>query len=235
MGASTEREKSQNNFVSEWFGHRIFPTVRCDEAALHDQQSETCPFLSAVKGGAPSRCVKPERSRGVCTVSTTWGGAVRDWLVCPYRAFDPRLLNSTIARLFGVAEDAPAMVTPAALLANAYIQDEIAERLTSGERAFVYFDAKIGGELSIPRTARSPEFSFDETIIEIELVDGRPHVGRFGVLEIQTMDFHGSYGRAVRNLKDTLRMFPESFGTTLQQNTRLEREPGSRIRKRDSL
>ena len=80
----------------------------------------------------------------------------------------------------------------------------------------VYFDDKLGGKLGIPGTAASPEFSFDVTIVEIELVEGQAHVGRFGVLEIQTADFHGSYGVAVRNLKDTLHMFAPTFAATLQ-------------------
>ena len=41
------------------------------------------------------------------------------------------------------------------------------------------------------------------------------------MLEIQTMDFHGSYGHAVRNLKDTLRMFPANFASTLNENQHL--------------
>lgn len=210
----------KGNFVSEWFGYRVFPIARSDPTSLSRQQAETCPFLSAAKG-SPNACIKPERSRGVCTVSTIAAGIRRDWLVCPYRALDPRLLNSAIARLFGGLDLGATFVIPAIRLATAEIRAQALEELRSGRRVFIYFDEKLGGELSIPATPRSPEFSFDVTIVEIELDHDLPSVGRFGVLEIQTMDFHGSYGHAVRNLKDTLRMFPNNFSYTLNTNQNL--------------
>lgn len=220
IGAGTRKG---GNFISEWFGHRIYPMARSDDAVLRDQQMERCPFLSAAKG-EPNRCIKNEKSRGVCTVSTTSGGRRQDWLVCPYRALDPSLLSSTVRRLFGFGDAQPATIMPAIRLADPEMRAEVADRLNAGERVFIYFDEKLGGELSIPSTSRSPEFSFDVTIIEVEWADGRPHVGRFGVLEIQTMDFHGTYGHAVRNLKDTLRMLPERFAEMLNQTPRLMSE-----------
>src|ERR1700676_541413 len=96
MSHAAANPASKRNFVSEWFGYRVFPTIRSDPVSLTEQQSETCPFLSAAKGSEHC-CIKPERSRGVCTVSTTAGGPRRDWLVCPYRALDPKLLKATIA------------------------------------------------------------------------------------------------------------------------------------------
>jgi hypothetical protein len=90
--------------------------------------------------------------------------------------------------------------------------------IASGQPVFIYFDKKTSGELSIPPTARSPEFSFDVTIVELTSKDGVPHIGRFGILEIQTMDFHGSYRDAVRNLGDALRMHKTSFAETIQSN-----------------
>jgi hypothetical protein len=47
---------------------------------------------------------------------------------------------------------------------------------------------------------------------------GAAHIGRFGILEIQTMDFHGSYRAAVRNLRDGLRLHTANFPGTLQNN-----------------
>ena len=91
----------------------------------------------------------------------------------------------------------------------------VARRVSAGELVFIYFDSKLGGELSIPQTARSPEFSFDMTIVELVKASGIPHIGRFGILEIQTVDFHGSYRAAVRNLGEGLRMHGDRFGTTL--------------------
>jgi hypothetical protein len=76
----------------------------------------------------------------------------------------------------------------------------------------------MSGELSIPPTDQSPEFSFDVTIVELTLEAGTAHIGRFGILEIQTMDFHGSYRAAVRNLRDGLRLHPATFPDSLQSN-----------------
>ena len=42
----------------------------------------------------------------------------------------------------------------------------------------------------------------------------------FGVLELQTMDFHGSYRRSVQNLKDALRLHGADFAGVLQNNQR---------------
>ncbi|HZT86859.1 MAG TPA: hypothetical protein VFA12_02750 [Stellaceae bacterium] len=176
-------------------------------------------------------CIKPEKSRGVCTVSTMPTGARRDWIVCPYRALDPGLLSSAISRLFGGLRSGLTFIVPAVRLASADIQIQVLEKLQTEHRVFIYLDEKLGGELSIPRTMSSPEFSFDVTIIEIILLNDLPAVGRFGVLEIQTMDFHGTYGHAVRNLKETLRMFPGDFGATLETHRELlsERIEGPNI------
>jgi len=98
------------------------------------------------------------------------------------------------------------------------VRADLTARLVEGQAVFVYFDAKMSGELSIPPTERSPEFAFDVTIVELELKDGLPHIGQFGILEIQTMDFHGSYRSAVRNLRDGLRLHPNNFAETLSTN-----------------
>jgi hypothetical protein len=110
------------------------------------------------------------------------------------------------------------LVTPASTLAKENTRVDIRLRLGRGQPVFIYFDKKTGGELSIPPSQRSPEFSFDVTIVELTMEGGEPHVGRFGILEIQTMDFHGSYRDAVRNLTDGLRLHPSSFGPTIQAN-----------------
>ena len=72
--------------------------------------------------------------------------------------------------------------------------------------------------MSIPATDKSPEFAFDVTVIEISLLDALPEIGRFGILEIQTTDFHGSYQHAVRNLKDGLELHKSTFADTLRKN-----------------
>lgn len=207
----------RGNYVSEWFGHRVYPTVIATERSLIDQSEENCPFLSHAT--AERRlCIKSAAARGVCTVNTSVGAERRDWLVCPYRALDPALVQNAVRRLFGLPEDQACLVIPAVRLVHDDIRAKVAEHLDDGGRVFIYFDDKLGGELSIPATDKSPEFSFDLTVIEIERLDGLPHVGRFGVIEIQTMDFHGSYRHVVQNLKDGLRLHPTSFPATLQAN-----------------
>lgn len=205
------------NFVSEWFGHRIYPQIVSSSEAISDQQAERCPFLTSAIGDART-CIKAPAARGICTISSVSNGSRQDWLVCPYRALNDELISNAIQRLFQLPAGASPYVTPAATLARPQNREEITSRVSAGERVFIYFDKKTSGELSIPATERSPEFSFDVTIVELILQNHQPHIGRFGILEIQTMDFHGSYRDAVRNLREGLRMHPGDFGTTLQAN-----------------
>ena len=208
---------ARGNYVSEWFGHRVYPLVVTSDRSVDEQRREICPFLSEVTG-EERRCIKPAASRGVCTVNTPHESHRRDWLVCPYRAFDPALLNTAIRRLFGFPENQAALVLPAIRLEKESERSRVREALASGGRVFVYFDAKLGGELSISRTAMSPELSFDITVIEIESSDDLPGLGRFGIVEVQTMDFHGSYKHVVTNLKDALRLHPNNFPDALSTN-----------------
>lgn len=88
------------NFISEWFGHRIYPRVVSSSESLLDQQSQRCPFLSRVKG-TDQECVKNVKSKGVCTISSCSNGPRQDWVACPYRVFDPKLIETVAARLYG--------------------------------------------------------------------------------------------------------------------------------------
>ena len=212
-----KRTGPSGNFVSEWFGHRVYPTTVSSPQAITDQNSERCPFLSAAKG-EDTFCIKNPKSKGVCSVSCISNGPRQDWLVCPYRALNTEIVTGAIRQLFRLSECSNPYVTPAINLAKADVRIDVAKRLAQGEAVFTYFDEKTGGELSIPSTARSPEFSFDVTIIELRHKNGNPHIGQFGILEIQTTDFHGSYQYAVRNLKDVLRLNQNNFAATLQEN-----------------
>ena len=63
--------------------------------------------------------------------------------------------------------------------------------------------------------------TIDITFVELSPAgSGNVGIGRFGVLEVQTMDFHGSYRRAVKNLQDALRLHEEDFADVLQKNQR---------------
>jgi hypothetical protein len=208
-----------SNHVSEWFGHRVYPEVRTSPQALDDQHNRRCPFLTAAKD-TPTECTKADNAKGVCTISTkpSVKATRQDWLVCPTRVLGPSMLNAFVGRLFGFAARAPAFIIPGLRLSETATRADVATRLTAGERVFIYFNKTLGGELSIPGTDASPEFSFDVTVFEIVLRDGHPNLDRFGVIEVQTMDFHGSYKHAVQNLRDGLRLFPTDFPNQLQAN-----------------
>jgi len=215
--AAKSQKKAEGNFVSEWFGHRLHPTIVTTPTSISDQQTERCPFLSAAVGEAKS-CIKPAKARGVCTISSTSNGLRQDWLVCPYRALNDDLVSHSVRQLFALPKSSNPFITAAVALKKAEVRDDIQARLSAGQQVFIYFDKKTSGELSIPGTDRSPEFSFDVTVVELRSQNGGTHIGRFGILEIQTMDFHGSYGAAVRNLKDALRMHTSDFADSVQEN-----------------
>ncbi len=237
--------RGSSHFIGEWFGHRVYPAVVSSPQSLADQRGKLCPFLTRAKA-VDTPCIKSPNARGVCTVtSRPTGGAQedpenpdnpanaqlpRDWLVCPYRALDSAVLESCIGLLFGFQRGAHAFIIPGVRLGSdgtdpavaavvSATRLDVAARLRNGERVFIYFDEKLGGELSIPGTANSPEFSFDVTVFELALRDDDVvHVDRFGIVEIQTMDFHGSYQHAVRNLTDALRMHTNDFADAVQGN-----------------
>ncbi len=124
-------------------------------------------------------------------------------------------------RLFGAAPEQRLLVVPAPALANQAMRAEIAGQADNGALAVVYLQNKLGGEITVGATDRSPELSFDMTLVELAAANGGSvRVGRFGVLELQTMDFHGSYRRAVQNLKDALRLHGPDFADVLQNNQR---------------
>ena len=215
--AKKPKKEAPGNFVSEWFGHRIYPAVVSSPESIADQKGERCPFLSDATGET-RKCIKPDASKGVCTINTLGKGGRQDWLVCPYRALNRAIIVGAVRQLFQVASSIEPYACPGVTLKKQPVRDDILVRLKAGQHVFIYFDAKMGGELSIPPTDRSPEFGFDVTIVELALEGGLPRIGRFAILEIQTMDFHGSYRAAVRNLRDGLRLHPNTFPATLKDN-----------------
>ncbi len=87
--------------------------------------------------------------------------------------------------------------------------------LTTGGRALVYFDQKLGGEISVRATTKSPEMAFDITLVELHAEGEQVRLGKFAILEVQTMDFHGSYGGAVEKLSSALSLHPTDFAEAL--------------------
>lgn len=206
----------KGNYVSEWFGHRTYPTVRHAASALHDQENKTCPFLSRVTR-TNHKCIKPLTSLGVCTINSPSNGLPQDWLVCPYRALEDSLLTDVIDTLFGAAKGTRSILA-ASTLNNSETRAEIQSSVEHAGSAIVYFQNKLGGEISISKTDRSPELSFDITLAEIANQGSVLGVRRYGILEIQTMDFHGSYQYVVKNLTNALHLHKATFHSTLQTN-----------------
>lgn len=207
--SAPDTRHTPGNFVGEWFGYPTYPIARIPPEGVASQAAEICPFLSRTTGER-AECTKPANSRGVCTVTTQRSYQTTDWLVCPYRALDDAVLEEALRRLFSASYD-PELCIPATALSHPGTRVHLHNALKRGERAFFFFNQKLGGELSVSKSPRSPEFAFDFTVVEIELRDGMPHVGRFGVLELQTMDFHGTYRFAVKNLSDALRLHGDRF------------------------
>lgn len=203
---------ARGNYVSEWFGRRVYPLVDRSAEGLAGQQGELCPFLSHATKETKG-CVKPAASRGICTINTPAALGMRDeWLICPYRALDQGLIDSVARRLYGVPASTPVLVVPAPMMARTEDRERLVQAIERGETAVLYLQNTLGGEISVSSTEESPEMSFDITMVQVTLDPaGAPVLGRYGILEVQTMDFHGSYRAVVKNLNDLLRMFGPAY------------------------
>jgi hypothetical protein len=212
--------------IAEWFGHRIFPTVSHGDNPIDDQRSGRCPFLTETLKQS-TLCVKAENSRGVCTISASSNGPRQDWLVCPYRALDEGLLADIVCRLYGIAPLDPVLIRPVVTLGEESGRLEVLNAVHGPDRVFVYFQDKLGGEISLSKTGASPELSFDITVIELLPADPTGlwtgadppvTVGKYGVIELQTTDTHGSYSHAVKALASALDLHGGSFSDQLSKN-----------------
>ena len=213
--------------IAEWFGHRVFPTVSSGYTQIDDQRSGRCPFLTqTLKCSTP--CVKAPNSRGVCTISACSNGLRQDWLVCPYRTLDDGLLGDMICRLYGIPPLDPVLIRPVVALADESRRPEILNAVYGRGRVFVYFQDKLGGEISLSKTEASPELSFDITVVELPpaasaglrtgLNEPVVTVGKYGIIELQTTDTHGSYAHAVTALTSALDLHKERFSEQLAEN-----------------
>jgi|SRR5271166_628468 len=214
--------------VSEWFGHRVFPKVSDSAVALHDQKSRRCPFLSEALN-EDTHCTKQANSYGVCTISSWSNKERQDWLVCPYRLLDDSLLALFVRRLYDIPADAPLLIQHALKLSDPGKRQEIltAARTDDPRRVFIYFRRALqgeskfaGGEIGLPKTPSSPPMSFDITVVEL-MATGSDHVtlGKYGVIELQTADTHGSYIKTVEALEHSLELHPDDFHEQLRAQT----------------
>jgi hypothetical protein len=213
--------------IAEWFGHRVYPTVSSGGTPIEDQESKRCPFLTQTLKRS-TLCVKAANSRGVCTISASSNGPRQDWLVCPYRALDDGLLRDMVCRLYGIPPLDPVLIRPVVALGDEAGRSEILTAVRGGGRVFVYFQDKLGGEISLAKTQASPELSFDITVAELlpgpsavsalRSSESAPTIGRYGVIELQTTDTHGSYAQAVSALTSALDLHKERFSEQLAEN-----------------
>jgi hypothetical protein len=205
------------NSISEWFGHRIYPTVATDVLATKDQHAERCPFLSAAFS-SERKCIKAANSRGVCTVSSEAEGTQMDWVVCPYRTLASPILEDSARRLFQLKTGQPMVFVPAPALAEVDTQERIRQAIKRKQPALVYFMDKLGGEIDLPGSRKSPKFKLDTTIVEMLPNEDGVGIGKHGILEVQTMDYHGSYAAATESLTNALKLHPKEFPKQLKRN-----------------
>jgi hypothetical protein len=130
------------------------------------------------------------------------------------------LLDAAARQLFSVASEVRLFITPAPTLGRPEVRAALVSTLQSGGVGLVYFQDKLGGEISLSPTSRSPELAFDITLAQIQLdtPSQLPHLVRYAIVEAQTMEFHGTYRYAVKNLEDALRLHRTDFTNAVQAN-----------------
>jgi hypothetical protein len=208
----------KGNRIAEWFGYRVYPSV-ADTADSHsDQTSGRCPFLSESLE-RNIRCVKSQSAKGVCSVSSSSNGKRQDWLVCPHRTVTSNLLVDSALRLFGIAPPADLYLVPGPTLADANVQQTVREAIAQRRRVIAFLQEKVGGEISVSPSPASPEISFDFTMAELLPGTGtNVDVGKYGILEVQTMDYHGTYKLAVSALQSALNLHEDRFAENVRSN-----------------
>jgi len=205
-----ENEKL-NNLVGEWFGVRLFPESHCKEDNLADFKNEQCPFLSEITS-MRYKCTKNVNSKGVCTITTRNGEGYQDWMVCPYRALNYSVLKDVVKKLFNSNETA--RILPVVSLKE---KDLVESLKSNSEKFYLFFQDKLGGEISLLGSLETPEMSFDVTIVEAKFDNNSLLIGKFGILEVQTMDFHGTYRGAVDALRSAVDLHGEDFPKVINE------------------
>lgn len=212
MGARAKPSKgcTDGNFLSEWFGHQVWPIVDNSALALADQTEEKCPFLS-IAVGKVERCIKTikggdKRTSGVCVISSDSNGKRENWLACPHRILDEdfTLFKEAIQRVFEVKDACKIVIFSVEKIRTKACQPDVAAALRDGKRVFVFTATRLGGEVDLPETDNSPGTKVDVSIIEVTACNhkGVPaEFGRFIFFEIQTADFHGSPLHAIKALQ----------------------------------
>jgi len=140
--------QAAGNYVSEWFGRRIYPAVRLDGiGGITGANKNVCPFLTEMQS-AKTECWKRANSKGVCTISSASNRAgtparrVRqDWLVCPHRVIHTDLVKESCARIFG--NDAMDQYPiPVSALRSFEKLDKLKSNIRESGRGFLFFQDK---------------------------------------------------------------------------------------------
>ena len=185
-------------------------------SAVSGRAAGRCPFLSDVLHRSTD-CVKNENSSGVCSISSSSNGPRQDWLVCPYRVINSTIVRRSCQLIFQL--DRAVEPVPVSILRDEAELARLTSTIAADGVGYVFFQDKLGGEISVIGTRRSPEMAFDVTVAEIKSNgNGGYAVSRYGILELQTMDYHGTYRHAVRNLRDGLRLHSQEFAQILTAN-----------------
>lgn len=202
--------RRSGNYVTEWFGFRVWPNPEASHAAREHQSGSLCPFLSAALR-MPSPCTKTNsgQASGVCTISSDSNGPREDWLACPYRTLDTRfsLLTEAISTTYKI-KTADIKLIPMTMLREPTFRRELDRSLRERRRVFVFSSDKMGGEVDLPETPASPGLKIDFSVIEITapaaLEGDASGFGKHLFFELQTADFHGSPLHAVRRLRQAV-------------------------------
>jgi hypothetical protein len=128
-----------------------------------------------------------------------------------------------VRRLFGLASDEPLHVVPITNLSSDANRERLVEAVLDPDapRQFLTFQQLFGGEISLPRTDASPELAFDVTVVEVvssRRAAGGIELARYGVIELQTTDTHGSYRHAVKALRDALDLHGRDFAEQVAEH-----------------
>ena len=139
----------RGNFISEWFGQRIYPEVRLSDAAVSGQKWGVCPFLTGVKRQR-TECIKSENAYGVCTINSVGVDGRQDWLVCPYRVIDSNIVKAGCETIFQSGSANPPI--PVSILSDKKGIAVLEESLKNHRKAFLFFQDKLGGLHPVPKT-----------------------------------------------------------------------------------
>jgi hypothetical protein len=204
---------SGSNFISEWFGVRLYPEPLCTSSDIDAFRARQCPFLTDTLA-KPTACIKSENALGVCTITTSRGG-LRDWIVCPYRVLERSILHEVARKIFGDPRDS-LDIFPVVHLQDPEKCSAILEKARNST-VYLFFQDKLGGEINVIGTDRTPELSFDITIVACRAQDDWLLLDRYGIFEAQTMDFHGSYKHAVSALLSAVDLHGQEFPQVIKE------------------